>query len=87
MLPCVLRIDKVIPSLSQPFTGTHEILSRDFKHITIIINGKNRCVSLDRVKPAFVFSDLPSNSDNLDTKSFSVDSQPVKLEDCVFKSM
>ncbi|GFV97120.1 uncharacterized protein LOC103524116 [Trichonephila clavipes] len=38
---------------------THEVLSRNNKHITININGKKSCVSLDRVKPAFVFRDLP----------------------------
>ncbi|GFX80728.1 transposon Tf2-8 polyprotein [Trichonephila clavipes] len=54
-----LRVDKVSPSLSQPYTGPHEVLSRNDKHITIKINGKKSCVSLDRVKPAFVFKDLP----------------------------
>ncbi|GFV94013.1 hypothetical protein TNCV_3573661 [Trichonephila clavipes] len=42
-----------------PYTGPHEVLSRNDKHITININGKKSCVSLDRVKPAFVFKDLP----------------------------
>ncbi|GFW32519.1 retrovirus-related Pol polyprotein from transposon 17.6 [Trichonephila clavipes] len=54
-----LRVDKVSPLLSQPYTGPHEVLSRNDKHITIKINGKKSCVSLDRVKPAFVFKDLP----------------------------
>ncbi|GFS47606.1 retrovirus-related Pol polyprotein from transposon 412 [Trichonephila clavipes] len=54
-----LRVDKVSPSLSQPYTGPHEVLSRNNKHITININGKKSCVSLDRVKPTFVFKDLP----------------------------
>ncbi|GFT96563.1 hypothetical protein TNCV_5022201 [Trichonephila clavipes] len=54
-----LRVEKVSPSLSQPYTGLHEVLSRNDKHITININGKKSCVSLDRVKPAFVFKDLP----------------------------
>ncbi|GFS77856.1 retrovirus-related Pol polyprotein from transposon 412 [Trichonephila clavipes] len=54
-----LRVDKVSPSLSQPYTGPHEVLSRNDKHITININGKKSRVSLDRVKPAFVFKDLP----------------------------
>ncbi|GFV27832.1 transposon Ty3-G Gag-Pol polyprotein [Trichonephila clavipes] len=43
-----LRVDKVSPSLSQPYTGPHEVLSRNDKHITININGKKSCVSLDR---------------------------------------
>ncbi|GFW05177.1 retrovirus-related Pol polyprotein from transposon 412 [Trichonephila clavipes] len=53
-----LRVDKVSPSLCQPYTGPHEVLSRNDKHITININRKKSCVSLDRVKPAFVFKDL-----------------------------
>ncbi|GFY00630.1 transposon Tf2-9 polyprotein [Trichonephila clavipes] len=39
-----LRVDKVSPSLSQPYTGPHEVLSRNDKHITIKINGKKSCV-------------------------------------------
>ncbi|GFV58051.1 retrovirus-related Pol polyprotein from transposon 412 [Trichonephila clavipes] len=35
-----LRVDKVSPSLSQPYTGPREVLSRNDKHITININGK-----------------------------------------------
>lgn len=54
-----LRVDKISPSLSQPYTGPHEVLSRGDKTITIDINGRKSCVSLDRVKPAFVSSDLP----------------------------
>ncbi|GFY09708.1 hypothetical protein TNCV_3696701 [Trichonephila clavipes] len=42
-----LRVDKVSPSLSQPYTGPHEVLSRNNKHITININGngKKLCVT------------------------------------------
>ncbi|GFV40340.1 hypothetical protein TNCV_2817741 [Trichonephila clavipes] len=59
VLMCSSVLTKFPPSLSQPYTGPHEILSRNDKHITININGKKSCVSLDRVKPAFVFKDLP----------------------------
>lgn len=52
-----LRVDKVTPSLSQPYTGPHEVLARSDKLITIDVNGKKKCVSLDRVKPAFIFND------------------------------
>lgn len=54
-----LRVDKVSPPLSQPYTGPHAVLSRETKSITIDLNGKKSCVSLDRVKPAFIFNDLP----------------------------
>ncbi|GFV12195.1 transposon Ty3-I Gag-Pol polyprotein [Trichonephila clavipes] len=53
-----LHVDKISPSMSEPDTGPHKVLSRNDKHITININGKKSCVSLDRVKPAFVLKDL-----------------------------
>lgn len=63
------------------------------KHITIIINERfhlseveSGCVSLDKVKPAFVFSDLWCSADNLESKSFSVDSQLTKSEASTTKS-
>lgn len=52
-----LRVDKVVPPLTQPYTGPHAVISRGSKTITIDINGRNSCVSLDRVKPAFVLND------------------------------
>ncbi|GFT20475.1 uncharacterized protein TNCV_2183311 [Trichonephila clavipes] len=53
-----LRVDKVSHHCLSLTQGPHEVLSRNDKHITININGKKSCVSL-RVKPAFVFKDLP----------------------------
>ena len=55
-----LRVDKVAPSLSQPYTGPHEVLSKSNKHITVSLNGKKSCVSLDRVKLAMIFNDMNS---------------------------
>lgn len=80
-----LRLGKVLPPLFQPYSGPHKILPRSNKHITIIINGKKSCISLDRIKPAFVFHDLPNNTDNLETKTFS-DSHPIKSEAPTTKS-
>nr|XP_042911808.1 uncharacterized protein LOC122272331 [Parasteatoda tepidariorum] len=59
-----LRVDKIVPPLTQPYTGPHEVLSRTDKHITIQKNGKETCVSLDRVKPAFIFNDLISETND-----------------------
>lgn len=53
-----LRIDKVTPPLTQPYTGPHEVLSRSDKTIKITIKGKPSWVSIDRVKPAFVSQDF-----------------------------
>ncbi|GFX37101.1 hypothetical protein TNCV_1712941 [Trichonephila clavipes] len=53
-----LRIDKVSPPLTQPYTGPHEVIARTDKTLQIIINSKPSWVSIDRVKPAFVSQDF-----------------------------
>ncbi|GFR09383.1 transposon Tf2-6 polyprotein [Trichonephila clavata] len=52
-----LRIDSVQPPLSQNYTGPHEVIHRTDKVFTILINGKKKAVSIDRVKPAYVWND------------------------------
>lgn len=48
-----LRIDAVRRPLHPPYEGPYRIISRTSKTITIEKNGKNECVTIDRVKPAF----------------------------------
>ncbi|GFX59229.1 hypothetical protein TNCV_4304611 [Trichonephila clavipes] len=52
-----LRVDSVQPPLSQNYTGLHEVIRRTDKVFTILINGKRKAVSIDRVKPAYVWND------------------------------
>ncbi|GFX51313.1 putative RNA-directed DNA polymerase from transposon X-element [Trichonephila clavipes] len=52
-----LRIDKVSPPLTQPYTGPHEVIARTDKTLQII-NIKPSWDSIDRVKPAFVSQDF-----------------------------
>ncbi|GFT15690.1 transposon Ty3-G Gag-Pol polyprotein [Trichonephila clavipes] len=52
MHTCFLRMDKVSPPLTQPYTGPHEVIARTDKTLQIIINSKPSWVSIDR-KPAF----------------------------------
>ncbi|GFR13916.1 transposon Tf2-6 polyprotein [Trichonephila clavata] len=52
-----LRIDSVQPPLSQNYTGPHEVIHRTDKVFTILVNGKKKAVSIDRVKPAYVRND------------------------------
>lgn len=59
-----LRVDKVSPPLTQPYTGPHKVICRKDKTITIDINGRTSCVSLDRVKPAFVYNDVSDQTDD-----------------------
>lgn len=51
-----LRLCKVHPSLYQPYYGSHEVLLRSDKRLTIIRIGKKSYVSLDCVKSALVFN-------------------------------
>ncbi|GFV89044.1 transposon Tf2-6 polyprotein [Trichonephila clavipes] len=52
-----LRIDSVQPLLSQNYTGPHKVIRRTDKVFTIFINGKKKTVSIDHVKPAYVWDD------------------------------
>ena len=52
-----LRIDRVRPPLSSPYSGPHQVLSRNSKTFVIDLNGKHSTVSIDRVKPAFKFNE------------------------------
>uniref|UniRef100_A0ABD2WD90 Integrase catalytic domain-containing protein n=1 Tax=Trichogramma kaykai TaxID=54128 RepID=A0ABD2WD90_9HYME len=45
-----------LKSLQPPYTGPHEVIKRDEKTFTLKIRGKPQAVSIDRVKPAYVFS-------------------------------
>ncbi|GFY72126.1 transposon Tf2-6 polyprotein [Trichonephila inaurata madagascariensis] len=52
-----LRVDSVQPLLSQNYTGPHEVIRRTDKVFPILINGRKKAVSIDRVKPAYVWDD------------------------------
>ncbi|GFW01259.1 transposon Tf2-6 polyprotein [Trichonephila clavipes] len=52
-----LRVDSVQLPLSQNYTGPHEVIRRTDKVFTILINGKRKTVSIDPVKPAYVWDD------------------------------
>lgn len=53
-----IRIDRMKPSLCQPYSGPHRVLSRTDKTFTLDINGKKSCVSIDRTKPAYLLRDF-----------------------------
>ena len=49
-----LRTDAVKQSLQPPYEGPFAVVKRDDKLITIVVNGKEKTVNMDRVKPAWV---------------------------------
>ena len=55
-----VRHDGVRASLQPPYDGPYEVVKRQDKYYTIHINGKERTVSIDRLKPAHI--ELPVTS-------------------------
>ena len=53
-----VRHDAVRKPLQAPYDGPYRIISRTKKHFTIDINGRHEVVSLDRLKPAYLDTDL-----------------------------
>ncbi|GFW61164.1 uncharacterized protein TNCV_433881 [Trichonephila clavipes] len=49
------RVDSLQLPLSQNYTVPHEVIRRTDRVFTIIISGKKKTVSIDRVKPAYVW--------------------------------
>lgn len=49
-----VRIDRVQKPLSTPYEGPYPIIRRTRKFYTILKNGKNETITIDRLKPAFV---------------------------------
>ncbi|KAF8771126.1 hypothetical protein HNY73_018579 [Argiope bruennichi] len=52
-----LRIDKVRPPLTPPYSGPYIVKSRTDKNFVIDLNGYNVTVTIDRCKPAYEFSE------------------------------
>ncbi|XP_076042295.1 uncharacterized protein LOC143026170 [Oratosquilla oratoria] len=66
-----VRTDAVRKALQPPYQGPFEVLRRTRKTVTIKRNGKRDHVSIDRVKPAYLFdpTDTPVNTTPIPTPS------------------
>jgi hypothetical protein len=53
-----LRTDSLRPSLQPPYTGPYQVISHNEKTYKLRINGKIVEVSVDRLKPAYMVSDM-----------------------------
>lgn len=56
-----LRHDGVRKPLQNPYDGPFKVLKREHKTFDIDINGRAVTISLDRLKPAFLPTDVPKN--------------------------
>ncbi|XP_035219199.1 uncharacterized protein LOC118192360 [Stegodyphus dumicola] len=78
-----LRCDALKPSLSPQFQRPHQVLTRNRKPFKILVNEKEVVVSIDRPKPAFIWtreatgsnasspSQIPSQDPHLSSTDFS----------------
>ncbi|GFU47698.1 integrase catalytic domain-containing protein [Nephila pilipes] len=57
------RVEGLKPSLTEPYQGPFEVLSRTDKHFTININDRTATISIDRLKPAFLLNDTDSTKE------------------------
>ena len=53
-----IRRDAVCKPLQPPYDGPYSVLKRTDKHFTVDINGRKDTVSVDRLKPAHLDSDI-----------------------------
>ncbi|GFS32099.1 gag-Pol polyprotein [Trichonephila inaurata madagascariensis] len=58
-----VRVEGLKPSLTAPYQGPFEVLSRTGKHFTIKINDKTFKFSIDRLKTAFLLNDTDSTKE------------------------
>ncbi|XP_013182765.1 PREDICTED: uncharacterized protein LOC106128848 [Papilio xuthus] len=80
-----LRENAVRASLQPAYTGPHKVVSRNDKSFTLLINGKEVTVSIDRLKPAYILCDSNNNaatSDDTVAKDYTTRSgRKVKFTD------
>ena len=62
----------ILRALQPPYSGPHEVLERSDKTMILKIKGKPTKVSIDRVKPAFIFNEHPElSTSTVDTSASS----------------
>ena len=50
--------DSVRKPLQPPYTGPYKVIARKDKYFTIVVNGKEQNISIDRLKPAHLDTDI-----------------------------
>ncbi|KFM67913.1 Gag-Pol polyprotein, partial [Stegodyphus mimosarum] len=57
-----VRNDAIKPTLTPSYDGPFKVVKRTPKHFTIICNGKQSVIGIDRLKPAFLMQDPTTSS-------------------------
>ena len=80
-----LRDDTVTGALKTAYSGPHQVLRSGDKHFEILFRGRAVTVSIDRLKPAYVLTDRPPQTDiSLDNTTHTPLSEPASTNDsCV----
>ncbi|GFY55303.1 gag-Pol polyprotein [Trichonephila inaurata madagascariensis] len=60
-----VRVEGLKPSLTAPYQGPFEVLSRTDKPFTTKINDRTSTISIDRLKPVFLLNDADSTKEAL----------------------
>lgn len=70
-----LQEKPIKPALTRPYTGPHKVISRNMENQTLYIevNGTQKTVSLQRVKPAFIIQE------DLDGTKGNTAPEPIKI--------
>ncbi|XP_062551045.1 uncharacterized protein LOC134216025 [Armigeres subalbatus] len=56
-----VRVDTVRRALQHPYDGPFEVIERNDKSVLVFIKGKKQRISLDRVKPAYIYNSEMEN--------------------------
>ncbi|GFQ73721.1 gag-Pol polyprotein [Trichonephila clavata] len=67
-----VRVEGLKPSLTAPYQGPFEVLSRTDKHFTIKINDRTSTISIDRLKPAFLLNDTDSTKEPFQCRKVTI---------------
>jgi cleavage and polyadenylation specificity factor subunit 1 len=52
-----IRIDGYKRPLEQPYSGPYRVVRRSDKCFTVSVSGRDKTISVDRLKPAFILAD------------------------------
>ncbi|XP_037824294.1 uncharacterized protein LOC119612551 [Lucilia sericata] len=63
-----IRHDAVRKPLQRPYDGPFKVISRNDKIFKLLVSGKEKVVSIDRLKPAFIFTEDTREEPNIEPK-------------------